>query len=96
MTSRMSRVGRTMFKTVALATMLAAVTATAVSAQPAISEPAAFQAQYPYRDVLNDGAPTPAAKLVLEPPEVLQALQARESGIGIIHLPRRGSHHRGR
>ena len=66
--------------------------ATAASAQAAISEPAAFQALYPYRDVLNNGAPTPAAKLVLEPPAVLQRLQALESGIGVVEAPRRISH----
>ncbi|MBR0899752.1 hypothetical protein JQ616_32775 [Bradyrhizobium tropiciagri] len=86
----------TAFKTIALAAALSAVAATAASAQAAISEPAAYQALYPYRDVLNNGAPTPAAKLVLEPPEVLQRLQAQESGIGIVQAPRRISHRAGR
>ncbi|WP_298372000.1 hypothetical protein [uncultured Bradyrhizobium sp.] len=94
MATRISHLARTFrtrtLKTIALVAALSAVTATAASAQAAISEPAAYQALYPYRDVLNNGAPTPAAKLVLEPPAVLQALQAQESGIGIAQMP----HHR--
>ncbi|MGF6713040.1 hypothetical protein ABIB77_000243 [Bradyrhizobium sp. i1.14.1] len=46
--------------------------------------------------MLNNGAPTPAARLVLEPPAVLQALQAQESGIGIVHVPRHRSRRVGR
>ncbi len=71
----------TRFKAMALAAALSAITATSAFAQPAISEPAAFQSLYPYLDVLNGGAPTRAARLVLEPPEVLQAIQRRESGL---------------
>jgi len=91
MTTRISHFART-FKTIALAAALSAIAATAASAQAAISEPAAFQALYPYRDVLNNGAPTPAAKLVLEPPAVLQRLQALESGIGVVQTPGHISH----
>ncbi|MDH2382589.1 hypothetical protein [Bradyrhizobium sp. CER78] len=87
---------RISFKTIALAAALSAIAATAASAQAAISEPAAFQALYPYRDVLNNGAPTPAAKLVLEPPAVLQRLQAEESGIGIVRGPRTRGYRAGR
>ncbi|WP_143279105.1 hypothetical protein [Bradyrhizobium sp. C9] len=96
MTTRISHLARTFstrrLKTIALVAALSAVTATAAFAQAAISEPAAYQALYPYRDVLNNGAPTPAAALVLLPPAVLQALQAQESGIGIVHVPRRSAH----
>ena len=60
MTTRISYLAGTL-KTIALAAALSAIAATAASAQAAISEPAAFQALYPYRDVLNNGAPTPAA-----------------------------------
>ena len=91
MTTRISYLAGTL-KTIALAAALSAIAATAASAQAAISEPAAFQALYPYRDVLNNGAPTPAAKLVLEPPAVLQRLQALESGIGVVEAPPRISH----
>jgi hypothetical protein len=95
MTTRISHFARTL-KTIALAAALSAVAATAASAQAAISEPAAYQSIYPYRDVLNNGAPTPAAKLVLEPPAVLQRLQAEESGIGVVQTPRHVSHRAGR
>ncbi|QPF83330.1 hypothetical protein IC762_26995 [Bradyrhizobium genosp. L] len=91
MTTRNSNAGTT-FKAIALAAALSAITATAASAQAAISEPAAFQSIYQYRDVLNGGAPTPAAALVQQPPEVLQALQARESGVGIVNVQRRHAH----
>ncbi|WP_245335007.1 hypothetical protein [Bradyrhizobium mercantei] len=95
MTTRMSHFARP-FKAIALAAALSAIAATAASAQAAISEPAAYQALYPYRDVLNNGAPTPAARLVLEPPAVLQALQAQESGIGTVHVARHRAHRAGR
>jgi hypothetical protein len=92
MSIRISQAGAA-FKTIALVAALSAFAATAASAQAAVSEPAYFEALYPYRDVLNGGAPTPAAKLVLEPPAVLQALQAQESGVGVVHVPRRRAHH---
>ena len=95
MTTRISHAAKAALKTVALAAALSGFAATAASAQAAISEPAAYQALYPYRDVLNGGAPTPAARLVKLPPEVLQRLQAQESGIGVADLPRHvHRHHR--
>jgi hypothetical protein len=54
------------FKTLAAAALLSAIASTSASAQAAFGEPAAFQAQNPDRDVLNGGAPTPAARLGLE------------------------------
>ncbi|MGY3533679.1 hypothetical protein [Bradyrhizobium sp. USDA 4452] len=96
MTTRISHLAGTFrtrtFKSIALAAALSAITATAASAQAAISEPAAYQALYPYRDVLNNGAPTRAAALVLQPPAVLQAIQQREAGIGVADVPRHVSH----
>ena len=53
-----------------------------------MSEPSAFAALNPYREVLNDGAPTPAAKIANDP-AALQAYVARESGIAQPHH----SHH---
>jgi len=44
------------------------VSATSALAQAALSEPAAAQAAYPNRDVLNGGALTPAGRLGLELP----------------------------
>jgi hypothetical protein len=46
-------------KTIFAAALISAISATSVFAQ-AFSEPAAFQAQNPNRDVLNGGALTPA------------------------------------
>jgi hypothetical protein len=78
----------TSLKTVAAAVLLTAITATPVFAQAAIQEPGLFAFYHPNLDVLNGGAPTPAARLALEPPAVMQAYNARESGIGGQHLQR--------
>ena len=48
----------------------------------AIQEPGLFAFYHPYLDVLNGGAPTPAARLAAEPPASIKAYAARESGIG--------------
>ena len=56
----------TKFRFVGVAAILSTVIATPVFAQAAISEPAAFQATYPNRDVLNGGALTPASRMGLE------------------------------
>jgi len=81
----------TSFKAVATAALLWAVTAIPALAQPPFGDPDAFQAMYPYRDVLNEGAPTPAARLAFQPPSVLQAMQERESGIRSEHAQRAGT-----
>ena len=72
----------TSLKTVVAAVVLSALAVTPVFAQAAIQEPGAFAFYHPYLDVLNGGAPAPAAKLSLEPPATMQAYTARESGIG--------------
>jgi len=51
------------------AALLSAASITPALAQAAISEPGAFQAMYPNRDVLNGGALTPAGKMGLELPD---------------------------
>ena len=56
----------TKFKLLGVAAILSTVTATPVFAQAAISEPAAFQAMHPDRDVPNGGALTSAGKMGLE------------------------------
>lgn len=71
----------TSLKTVAVAALLSALTVTPVFAQAAIQEPGMFAFYHPYLDVLNGGAPTPAAKLASEPPAAMEAYAARESGI---------------
>ncbi|MGA7810044.1 hypothetical protein [Bradyrhizobium sp.] len=70
----------TSLKIVAAAALLSAMTATPVFAQAAIQEPGMFAFYHPYLDVLNGGAPTPAAKFASEPPAAM-AYAARESGI---------------
>jgi hypothetical protein len=75
----------TLLKTIAAAALLSAITATPLFAQAAIQEPGAFAFAYPNLDVLNGGAPTPAARLAAEPPAAMQAYAARESGIGSRH-----------
>jgi hypothetical protein len=48
--------------------LLSTVAITPALAQAAISEPGAFQAMFPDRDVLNGGALTPAGRMGLELP----------------------------
>jgi hypothetical protein len=50
-------------RTLAAAVLLSATVATPVFAQAAIQEPGLFAFYYPNLDVLNGGAPTPAARL---------------------------------
>ena len=52
----------------ALISTISTISATCALAQAAISEPGAFQAQFPDRDVLNGGALTPAGRMGLELP----------------------------
>ena len=84
----------TPLKSVAVAVVLSALAATPVFAQAAVQEPGAYAFYHPYLDVLNGGAPTPAARLVLEPPAVLQAYAVRESGIASPGAREHRSHRR--
>lgn len=54
----------TSLKTIAVAAVLSALTAPPVFAQAAIQEPGMFAFYHPNLDVLNGGAPTPAARQV--------------------------------
>lgn len=54
------------FKLLSIAPILAVTIISPVFAQAAFSEPAAFQAMNPNRDVLNGGALTPAARMGLD------------------------------
>ena len=61
----------TTFKNLIAAALVSMTTVTSASAQLptwAVSEPAAFEAQYPDRDILNGGALTPAGRMGLELP----------------------------
>jgi hypothetical protein len=75
----------TTLKTIAAAAALAALTATPVFAQAAIQEPGLFAFYHPNLDVLNGGAPTPAARLEAQG---LTALQAAEVYTGGFHHAR--------
>jgi len=55
-------------KTLVAAALISTIPATSALAQAAISEPGAFEAMFPNRDVLNGGALTPAGRLGLELP----------------------------
>ena len=57
----------TLKTTIAVAAVLSALSASPVFAQAAIQEPGLFAFNYPNRDVLNGGAPTPAARLSRDP-----------------------------
>ena len=76
----------TSIKTLAAAALLSAMTATPVFAQAAIQEPGAFSFYYPNLDVLNDGAPTPAARLASDP-AAMQAYQEQQSGVAPAFTP---------
>src|SRR5207244_12050904 len=65
------RTTMTLFKTLIAAALVSMTAVSSASAQLpswAASNPDAFQAQYPDRDVLNGGALTPAGRMGLELP----------------------------
>jgi hypothetical protein len=64
-------------------------TAAPVFAQAAIQEPGAFSFYHPDLDILNGGAPTPAARLILELPHA-----AREIGTRLARAARHRSYRR--
>ncbi len=70
----------TSIKILVIAALLSAVSAGPLFAQAAIQEPGEFSFYYPNRDVLNGGAPTPAARLASDP-AAMQAYQERQSGM---------------
>jgi hypothetical protein len=67
-------------KTIVAAALLSVMATTPVLAQAAVQEPGMFAFYHPNLDVLNGGAPTPAARLASEPPAAMEAYAARESG----------------
>ena len=70
----------TTLKTMAAAASFAALTATPVFAQSAFQEPGLFAFYHPNLDVLNGGAPTPAARLEAQGYTPLQAAQVYNNG----------------
>jgi hypothetical protein len=71
----------TTLKTIAAAAAFAAFTATPVFAQAAIQEPGLFAFYHPNLDVLNGGAPTPAARLQAQGFTTQQAEAAYTNGL---------------
>jgi hypothetical protein len=72
----------TSLKVLAAAVLLSATAVTPVFAQAAIQEPGLYAFYHPNADILNGGAPTPAAKLASQPPTVLQFYNEEDSGVG--------------
>jgi hypothetical protein len=72
----------TSFKILAAAALLSVTAVTPVFAQAAIQEPGLYAFYHPNADILNGGAPTPAGRLELEPPSVLQCYNEEASGMG--------------
>ena len=77
---------RTLVAAVLLSTAMATTSANAQLPVWAQSEPAAFQAQYPDRDVLNGGALTPAGRMGLVLPG--GAAPVFRAGSAYVHAPR--------
>jgi hypothetical protein len=76
---------------VAIALLLMA-SATSANAQPAFSQPDAFQAEYPNRDVLNGGALTPAGRMGLERPDgAAGSHPAQDAHAQISNVPTEGT-----
>jgi hypothetical protein len=84
----------TSLKTIAAAAVALVLASSPVFAQAAIQEPGMFAFYHPNLDVLNGGAPTPAARFILEQPAVMQAYAARKSGIRYARAQRHLSHRR--
>src|SRR5258706_14305299 len=68
------------FKTLAAVVLLSATAATPAFARAAIQEPGLFAFYYPNLDVLNGGAPTPAARLSPDWPALKGACAAIGGG----------------
>jgi hypothetical protein len=69
------------FKALVAAALLSATAATPAFAQAAIQEPGAFAFYYPNLDVLNGGAPTPAARLSPDWPVLKGACASAGGGV---------------
>jgi hypothetical protein len=86
------------FKTLLAAALISTISATCALAQAAISEPGAFQAQFPDRDVLNGGALTPAGRMGLGLPGAAStasnAYVAMDSASLLLRAQRPATHRR--
>jgi len=69
-------------KMLVAAALISTISTTGALAQAAFSEPGAFQAQFPNRDVLNGGALTPAGRMGLELPGGASTANNAYAGMG--------------
>jgi hypothetical protein len=74
-------------KTLVAASLISTISATCALAQAAMSEPEAFQAQFPDRDVLNGGALTPAGRMGLELPGGASPANNAYAAMGSVNRP---------
>ena len=72
----------TELKMLIAAALISTISATSALAQAAISEPGAFQAEFPNRDVLNGGALTPAGRMGLELPDGASSVENSYAAMG--------------
>jgi hypothetical protein len=87
------RTTMTKFKLVGAALVLAAFAAAPVSAQQAISEPGAFAFYHPNADVLNAGAPTPAAGGFAAPTRPADSMAQMQMSVRPHHMRHMMKHH---
>ena len=66
------------FKLLVATALISTISATSAPAQ----EPAAFQAQFPDRDVLNGGALTPAGRILGQPGGAANLYEANKAAAG--------------
>ena len=82
----------TSLKTIAAAAAALVLASGPVFAQAAVQEPGMFSFYHPDLDVLNGGARTPAARLMVEPRAVMRAHAAVKNGIRSVRARRHRSH----
>jgi hypothetical protein len=69
-------------RTLVAAALISTISASCALAQAAISEPGAFQAMFPNRDVLNGGELTPAGRMGLQQPGGASAANNAYAAVG--------------
>lgn len=82
----------TRHKLLVAAALISTISTTSALAQ----DPAAFQSQFPYRDVLNGGALTPAGRILELPGGAASLYEANKAGAGVGSAspsPRAPRHH---
>ena len=77
----------TVLKMLIVSAMISTISGTSALGQAAISEPGAFEAEYPNRDVLNGGALTPAGRMGLELQDGASLSQNAHAAMNRANLP---------